>query len=475
MARSPDEKQREGTPEPEAASARRGDAGPGEGVATAPELPPLAQEAEPQLPDGEPPARVPRISTFAALGYRDFRYLWFGQIAHAASLWMEQVARALLVLDLTGNSATQLGLILAIRIAPTFSVGLFAGVLADWYNRRTILLIAKAGSAASNAALALLILSAQYDLPLIPPVAMWHVYVTTLIKGAFTALDQPARTSLIPSLVPINQVTNAIAVNSSTQNTMRILGATLGGVLVAAVGAGWTFVVITGIFLLAIYFTLRLRVPPQPRVERRTAAAAVSSFKEGLAYAWSTPAIKWVVVLAMVFYSFGITYSQLFVPLFAKTVLELGDAGVGYMMATVGGGALMAALILATLNPHTRRGVIMMGVMLFFGSMLILFSLSTYLGFLPLTFVLLAFVGAGQTTYFALQNSVLLTHAPDEMRGRIMALLAQDRALLLVGAATGGFLADAVGVAVAQIMFGAACVIGVLAMAAFAPALRKVQ
>ena len=350
---------------------------------------------------------------------------------------------------------------------PQLGVGLWAGVIADWYNRRTILLVAKVGAATVNFTLALLILSGQVEL--------WHVYATTVVKGVFMALDQPARQSLIPSIVPADQITNAVALNSATMNVMRIGGAAGAGLLLAVVGMGWTFMTIAVIFLGAVYFTTRLQVPPQASVENKSARRAASSFKEGIQYAWATPSIRWIVVLSMVVFGFGMPYMQVFAPLLAKQVLELSEGTFGLLMSMTGVGALVGALTLATINPRRNRGFALIGVMLAFGTMLILFSMSTYFAPIVLSFAFVAMVGMFQTPYHALANSVLLDAAPAEMRGRVMALLSLDRSVTMVGGFMAGLTSAALGVQVAQIIFGALCVLGALTLAVFVPALRRVQ
>ncbi len=381
---------------------------------------------------------------------------------------MEMIARPLLVLSLT-DDIYHLGLILVARGIPQITLGIFAGVIADWYNRRTVLLVAKTGSAAVNFALAALILSGQVEL--------WHLYATTIIKGLFTAIDQPARESLIPSLVPRELVTSAVALNSATMNTMRIAGWATGGVLFAIIGAGWTFFAVSVIFLGAVYFTIQLRVPPQPKVENKSLPKAFTSLKEGLYFAWTTPSIRWVIALAMIFFAFGMAYMQVFLPLFTddEELLDIGGIGFGLMGATSGLGALTGALIIATINPSRHRGLILIGAMVLFSTSLIFFSLSASRPWLPLSFLFIGLVGMGQTTTFALNKSILLGSAPADMRGRIIAILNLDRSMNIWGGAMAGFAAAAIGVQSAQIYFAAACLVGVLLMAILVPALRKID
>lgn len=406
------------------------------------------------------------LKTFQALAYKDYRYLWLGQISHAFSLWMEQIARPVLVLALTG-SALHLGLILAARMIPQILLGLWAGVIADWFDRKRILVISKSGAATINFILAGLIISGNVEL--------WHVYCTTMVKGLFMALDQPARQSLIPSIVPEGQVTNAVALNSATMNMMRIGGAAASGLLLAAVGIGWTFMTVAVVFLGAVFFTTKIQVPSNAITTKKNLRGASESLKEGFIFAWKSSSIRPIIILALVFFAFGLSYMQVFAPLFAKQVMDIGDRGFGFLMSTTGAGALVGALTLATINPQKRRGLGLMGVMVGFGIMLILFSISTYGASLPVSFALIALIGMFQTPYHALQNSILLDAAPDDMRGRIMALVSLDRVVIMGGGTLAGFLAAVLGAQVAQIIFGSMCILGVIFLGTFMPDLRKVQ
>jgi MFS family permease len=418
--------------------------------------------------DGISPVRPGKGGVFASFQYRDFRYLWLGQISQALALWMEQIARPLLILSpIIGGSAVHLGLVFAARTVPQLGMGIFAGVIADWYDRRTILLVAKTGSATMNFILAALVLSGAIEL--------WHIYAHAFIKGVFNSLDQPARQSMIPSIVPREQVTNAVALNSATMNTMRIVGAAMAGVLVKYIGFGETFLLTAIIFTGAVFFTYKLQLPPQPKVDNKSIKAALLSFKEGVQYGWSTPAIRWVISLAMVYFIFGMSYMQVFAPLFAKDILEIGEDGFGLMLSLTGLGGVIGAMTLAALNLRRYRGYALMFVMSGFGTMLIIFSLSTYLDIISLSLALIIMLGMFQTPFNTLANSVLLDSAPSEMRGRVMALISLDRSVITIGATAAGFTAHWLGVQQAQIIFGGVVLAGVFVIAITVPAVRRIQ
>ena len=173
---------------------------------------------------------------FASLAYRNFIYLLLGQTTHAAALWLDMVARPLLVLTMTG-SPVHLGLVMATRTVPTMAFGALAGVIADNFDRRIVLLITKLGVLVLSIIFAALVVT---DL-----IQLWQIYLFTFIRGITMAFDQPARRAMIPSLVPKNLVTNAMALSSGSIQVMRIVGAGCAGLIIALGGLELVFITIT--------------------------------------------------------------------------------------------------------------------------------------------------------------------------------------------------------------------------------------
>ena len=172
---------------------------------------------------------------------------------------------------------------------------------------------------------------------------------------------------------------------------------------------------------------------------------------------------------------FGMSYMQVFAPLFAKDVLDIGERGFGFMMSVTGLGGVIGALTLATLNPRRHRGYAIMGVMATFGTMLILFTLTTYTGFVVLSFGMVMLIGMFQTPFNSITNSLLLDTAPAEMRGRVMALVSMDRSVITVGATLAGFTAHALGVQTAQLIFASVVIAGAFVALTAVPAFRRIQ
>ena len=410
-----------------------------------------------------------RPGTWASLRIRNYRYLWLGQAGHAAGIWMEQAARPFLILDLTDGSASHVGGVLAVRTIPQFIFGMWAGVIADSFDRRMVLLIDKIAALLLNVAFVAILISGSLEL--------WHVYAYGALRGTIMAFDQPARMGLVPSVVPATHFTNAVALMSATQNTMRIFGAAAGGILYAVFGATATFALIAVVYIMPVVATYLLRVPPVPSSVVRSPSGLASGLMEGLRYSFSHAAIRGILLLSMIYFMFGMSFIQVFSPLFADKVFDIGSAGFAGMTATMGVAALVASLFIATRQPD-RLGTILPMITAGFGVALVFFSLTTYIpgpsGYI-IPFALLALLGALQTSYMALSRSALLHVAPEEMRGRVIGVLTLDRAFMTAGAASAGFLSDAIGVQAAQIGFGVVCALGGIVIFATAGEFRRAR
>ena len=410
-----------------------------------------------------------RTGTWASLKIKDFRYLWLGQAGHAAGIWMEQAARPFLILDVTGGSALHLGGVLAVRTVPQFVLGMWAGVIADSFDRRQVLLIGKVATLLLNIAFVAILAAGILEL--------WHLYAYGVVRGTLMAFDQPARMGLVPSVVPRTHVTNAVALMSATQNTMRIFGAASGGILYAVFGATGAFALIAAVYALPVAATYLMRATPVKSDIGRSASGLTSGLVEGMRYCFSHSAIRGVLLLSMIYFMFGMSFLQVFSPLFAEKVFNFGSVGFAGMTALMGVTALLASLLIANRQPD-RLGAILPMITAVFGVVLVIFSLTSYIpgptGFV-IPFVMLALLGALQTSYMALSRSALLQTAPAEMRGRVFGVLTLDRAFMTAGAASAGFLSDVIGVQPAQIAFGIVCALGGLLIFAVASDFRRAR
>ena len=407
-----------------------------------------------------PPER--RQSTFYSLRYRDFRYLWQGQVGASASMWMEQIARPLLILELT-DSALMVGLIAATRMLPQLLIGLWAGVLADRMDKKRILVLSQMATLITHMITAALVLTG-----LVEP---WMVFVTAFASGASMAFNQPARQSLIPRLVPEEGLTNAVALNSAAMNFMRIGGASLAGALLIFVDLGNLYVIQSLIYVWVIYSTAQIHTTTEEPNKKR--GSMLADLLEGFAAVRQDRTILYIFFLTMVLFVWGVPYQSVFVPLLAVDELGVGKSGVGLLIAMVGVGALAGSLTVATIGGSLRRrGLAMLIMLAAYSLALVLLSRADSL---VLAIPALIISGAMQTSFMSLNNAYVLGRTSRQMQGRIMSLFSLDRGLVPLGAAIGGFMAETIGTQTALTIMALICLSCTVFIALMAPAIRKIS
>lgn len=405
---------------------------------------------------------LPRVSTFHSLRYFDYRMLFFGQLGAAGSNWMEQLARPLLILQLT-DSALMVGLITATRMVPQLVFGVWAGVIADRMDKRRILIVSKSFTLAMHATTAALLFTGSIE--------PWMVFLTTFGAGAAMAFDNPARQSLIPRMVPEHSLANAVALNSAAMNLMRIGGPSLAGLLLTFAELRHLYLLQSIVYITVIYCTLRIKTPSDN--ENRPDSSMLSELLEGFSAVRRDKVIAYVLVLSLVLFIFGFPYQAVFVPLIALDVLDIGKSGAGLLISVTGVGALMGSLTVATIGDTVkRRGLIMLCQIGVFSLALLMFSRAEAV-FLAVPALIIT--GAMQISFMSLNTSFVLARTPPELQGRVMSLFSLDRGLVPLGATLGGALAASLGPQDALTIMAGACLIGGLGMALAFPALRRMS
>ena len=407
-----------------------------------------------------------RVQIFLSLSSPPFRLLWLSVLGRDFADGAVLLTVAWLMYELTG-SALMLGVLLSAVAVTTALVGSMAGVIADWYDRRRILSAAHLGAALTMSVPAVLVLSGRVE--------VWHLLFVALLMGALRPLVVPARRALVPSLIPENQLTNGVALVDFGAGAAGLGGAVGAGLMLALAGAGLSFGVTSAMFLAAWYFVSRMRTPPQASVEHKSPRSAIRAVIDAGRHAWRTSTIRWVIILALVFAAFAGSPLREALPTIAEDVSKAGPAGLGALLVASGTGGVVGALVLATLNPNRRRGMILVRVMIATGALLIGLSLSDLL---PLTFVLLALLGAGVSGFSIVQTSALLAATPADTRGRIMGIMAPEWLLvtLLVSSAAAGLGAIAnISPVLGLLMYGTICVVIGTVVLRFVPAIRRID
>jgi MFS family permease len=406
-------------------------------------------------------ARRFRSQTFASLRHLDYRYLWTGTLLMSAGQWVQQVTLGWLLYDLTGNSML-LGALNGLRALPFLITGPMAGVAADRMNRRRLLLNTQWVLTVTALLMGALVAS--------PYLHVWHIFLFTLITGVAWTITEPVRMSMIPSVVPKEDLANAIALNSGGFNLMKVIGPALGGALIAVFGAAENFFIQAVAYSGVLVMVYLMEIPPRRADAKRS--TAVANLKEGFAYVWSTPAVLALMALAYVPRVFAVPYQTL-MPVFQKDVLRVGPEGLGMLMAAPGLGAVIAVLMMASLGSRMKRqGLLLVASIVILGFFLILFSQLTSL---PLALITLVIAGFFQMFFLASTATMLQLLVPDELRGRVMSLYMLDRGFMPAGALLAGTSAHFIGAPMTVAAMGATVIVLTLFVAWRIPAIRSVE
>ncbi len=348
---------------------------------------------------------VPTPSPFPALRHRNFRLFFFGQGTSLIGTWMQNVAQGWLVLQLT-DSAYWVGLVSALGSLPVLLVSLPAGVFADRSHKRRVVIATQSLSMVQAFAIAILIWTHRIEL--------WHVATAAVFLGLVNAFDIPTRQSFIVEMVGKEDLGNAIALNSSAFNAARIVGPAVGGVLIGAVGIA-TCYFLNGVSYVAVVAGLLLmRMPPWQRPA--LAGDGLARFREGARYILGDRRIRSLVLNTALLSIFGFPYTVL-MPVFARDALHVGAEGLGVLMASMGVGAVVAALGVAVYGPRIPKGRVVQWGGALFGLAVAAFSLTRHF---PLAVAVLMLSGGAMIANNAVTNTLLQTLAPDHLRGRVM-------------------------------------------------------
>jgi MFS family permease len=394
-----------------------------------------------------------------SLRHRNFQLLWIGSIISNSGDWMDQIALNWLVYQLSG-SAVQLAFLNLARLAPIFVFTLIGGVIADRAERRRLLFTTQAVAMVLAFILATLTISGL--------VQIWMVLVIAVGRGIVLSFNQPARQSLISELVPREDLKNAIALNSATLNVTRVLGPTLGGVLIATVGVAGAFYLNAASFLAVLYGLALMRFPERAQ---RKKSGMLADLAGGLVYLRQRPTLRTLVLLALLPMVLGMPYMTM-LTVFASDVLKVGGGGLGLLTACSGIGAVTGALWVAANAHRVRLGRLMFFGLTGFGATLIVFALSPWFW---LSVVALIAVGAAQQIYMASNNALIQTNVEEEFRGRIVSTLFLNRSMVPLGTILAGLGTQLVGVQATSAAMATGLLLLALTMSRLAPAARELE
>jgi predicted MFS family arabinose efflux permease len=399
--------------------------------------------------------------TFASLKYPNYR-LWFvGQLASLVGTWTQTAAQGYLIYELT-KSPAYLGYASFANGVPTWFFTLYAGAIADRMSRRTLMVITQTSMMILAFILAILTFTHT--------VQWWHILILSFLLGVSNAFDAPARQAFVLEMVDRENLTNAIALNSTMFNLAMVLGPALGGLIYYAVGPGWCFT-INGISFIAVIIALLLmKLKPFVLVNRNS--STLSDVKAGLSYVRHHPAVRMMISNLFITTLFGLGIVTL-IPAWSVTVLS-GDAKTnGFLLAARGIGSLIAALTIAALGRFRSRGKVWTVNSILLPISMIFFAFMTWL--IP-SLIAIAAMGFTFMMIVNLSNAMVQIRITDEMRGRVMGVYTFFFfGAFPIGSLIAGWSADAIGEPLTVIISAAILLVFAIWVIWRQPALRAME
>lgn len=407
-----------------------------------------------------------QFRAFAALRHREYRLLLSGQVFASMGQWMDEVTRGWLIYELT-NSAVQLGLVRGIQVIPYLLLSPVAGSAADRFSRKTQVVVSQFVNALIYIATALLIFTGR--------IRPWHVYVTAFLMAITQVFQQPARAAMVSDVVPSAYLTNAIGLNAMVNNMSRSIGPALAGMLIAMFGTGGTYSVQAVFYLLATVWTVQLRSAQRSSASTDSDSACRESFGqsiiEGWKFSWRNEAVR-VGLLTVMFVELFIVPFTTLLPVFARDLLAVGSTGQGFLLTAMGVGALCSAVLIASAGERLPRGIIMLGSVILYGLVIVIFAASSWF---QLSLVMMVFAGLCHVHSHALVQTVIQSYSPSEYCGRTMALFNMSKVLMIAGSVLVGTLSSLLGARWAVASMGAAGALTMIVMLAVMPQARHIR
>ncbi len=419
------------------------------------------------------PAAQRRVRTFQSLiEVGAFRWFMASMIGNWASLQMQQVVRGFLVYYLTGSYAA-LGAIALANSAPRLVLALFGGVIADRLPKRLLVQGGQAVNGILTLSIALLLV---FDL-----LRFEHLLVSAILQGVSNSFTQPARQALIPEIVGLGRLTNAVALNVSGMNTMRLVGPTVAGFMLAVVGFEWVYFLMTALYVSAIVALLRVPSTPSPDYEEQPSQSSRGSawarrgglgdIAEAMRYLRGQRTLAMLLSVHLLIVIFAMPFQRL-LPGFVDEVLSSSEQQtalrLGFLYTATGVGALAGSLLIASM-PGRARGKLMLYGTAWTGLTLLAFTASEVFW---LSVVIVTVMGLGQASRQALSQVMVQVHVSNEFRGRISSIMMMEMGLTSFGTFGFGILASEIGIRLTLAIAGAALIVVASAVYLLVPRYR---
>jgi len=393
---------------------------------------------------------------FRSFRHRDYCLLWVSLLTGGSGYWIFVTAQGWLVLELT-DSAFWVGMIVFCASIPPLFLAPFGGVFADRVDQRKLLILCRLGAGLLIMVLATLTITGR--------VTIWHMVVISILQGIVWSIGDPTIMAIVPRVVTMDDLMNAVALSSTAWQVSRFIGPALAGALIGLIDIGGCFYFAGAIYVLALLLAILMQ--PLPASLSAQQDSIVKNLSQGVSYVGNNKTVLTVILLVMVACLFALPYAWM-MPVFARDVLGLDVGGYSQLMMATGAGAIAGALIVASLGRFQHKGWLLVLSGLAFSFTLILFAMSESFFF---SLALVVIVAATAAIFFATANTLIQSIIPDHFRGRVMGFYVIVWYLpgsLIIGAA-----ADWVGVQLAVAAGGLICAISILAVTLRLPSLRR--
>jgi MFS family permease len=346
--------------------------------------------------------------SFSSLRIPNFRLLFAGSFLGSAIQWIQQVVLSWLVYDITG-SGTILGSIILVWSAGALSMLVVAGMLVDYYNRRSLMLIETICIFTSNLALGLMLFFGHTHIA--------YLFIFSFIVGVAQTLDVTVRQVLVFDVVPRAQTPSAMALTQTGWSLMRVLGPTIGGFLLIWFTAGGTFLLQAGIYILIFITIIMIKLPPRQKDLVRS--SPIQNIKDGVGFMVKKPLVRTFTIIGILLSFFIIPMFNTLPPIYAAQLFG-DDSGktLGYLLAAVGAGGIIGGIVATYLRRLERWGLIGLGGLFMLSTMLIAFAFTSNL---PLALAILVLVGFFEIISLTVIQTLIQLSIPDQLRGRVTA------------------------------------------------------
>ena len=370
-------------------------------------------------------------SVFSALRFRDFRNLWLGSLASYAGQWIQQATIAWLAYDMTGSSSL-LGAIMGIRAIPMFLCAPLAGVAADRYDRRSLLLLSQLISAATALVFGIVLATGNAQ--------VWHLFLFVVVSGVGAVMDRPVRLTVIFDLLPRETVMQAVALNMLAFSISRVCGPAVAGFLIGWVGAAGNFFLQAAVYAIAMATALLITFPV---VAPRQRPSAFSELVAGLQYAWADRNARVLLANGVLPFFFLVPIFSGLLPVYAKDVYHAGPEVLGLLLTSVGAGGVAGGWLAARCMRFPRQGLVQACAVFVMCAAFVVLAVAPSVA---LACAALAAAGVGEMVHFTSSQATLQMSVPEAMRGRMASLQQLCPAFISVGVLVAGLLTDFMGV-----------------------------